>query len=275
MAESSPARRTPPRSLEVRRTRSVTPHMRRITLGGGELIGFPNGSNGAHIKLFLPLPGQTRPVLPTLGADGPIWPPRDQRPITRTYTVRRYDPVAGELDIDFVLHGDSGPAARWAMRAEPSDVIGIAGPGGPDRVLKDADWYLLAGDMTAIPAIAAALETLPAEARGCALIEIPDAREEQRIETRSQVEVRWLHQNGAEAGRNNLLADAVRGMTWPDGRISATIAGESTAVVAIRDHLRRERGLDRDAIYAVPYWKATLSEEGYHEERHEIMDRMD
>ncbi len=231
MTETPTKGRTPPRSLQVRRTELVTPHMRRITLAGDDMAGFPAGSDGAHIKVFLPRPGQDRPVLPNLGPKGPVWPPPDQRPITRTYTVRRFDAMAGELDIDFVLHDDAGPASGWAARAKPGDFIGIAGPGGPDRAVMDADWHLLAGDLSALPAIAATLESLPAAARGFAFIEVPDGRDEQPIETRADI--------------------------------------------AIRDYLRRERGLSRDAIYAVPYWKASLSEEGYHDERHRIMDSME
>jgi NADPH-dependent ferric siderophore reductase len=270
MTETPTKGRTPPRSLQVRRAELVTPHMRRITLAGDDMAGFPAGSDGAHIKVFLPRPGQDRPVLPKLGPKGPVWPPPEQRPITRTYTVRRFDATAGELDIDFVLHDDAGPASGWAARAKPGDFIGIAGPGGPDRAVMDADWHLLAGDLSALPAIAATLESLPAAARGFAFIEVPDGRDEQPIETRADIAIRWLHSNGG-----TVLEGAVRGVPWPDGTVSATIAGESGAVVAIRDYLRRERGLGRDAIYAVPYWKASLSEEGYHDERHRIMDAME
>lgn len=270
MTETSAKGRTPPRSLQVRRARLITPHMRRITLAGEDMAGFPAGSGGAHIKIFLPLPGQDRPVLPKLGPKGPVWPPPDQRPITRTYTVRRHDAAAGELDIDFVLHDDAGPASSWAARAEPGDFIGVVGPGGPDRAVMDAGWHLLAGDLSALPAIAATLESLPASARGHAFIEVPDSRDEQPIETRTGIAIHWVHGKDGSA-----LEDAVRSAPWPDGTISATIAGESGAVVAIRDYLRRERGVDRNAIYAVPYWKASLSEEGYHDERHRIMDSME
>jgi NADPH-dependent ferric siderophore reductase len=178
MTETPTKGRTPPRSLQVRRAELVTPHMRRITLAGDDMAGFPVGSDGAHIKVFLPRPGQDRPVLPTLGPKGPVWPPPEQRPITRTYMVRRFDATAGELDIDFVLHDDAGPASGWAARAKPGDFIGIAGPGGPDRAVMGADWHLLAGDLSALPAIAATLETLPAAARGFAFIEVPDSRDE-------------------------------------------------------------------------------------------------
>ncbi|WP_437786398.1 siderophore-interacting protein [Sorangium sp. So ce1097] len=275
--ESSPQKtvaRTPPRLLEVLRATAISPRMRRITLGGEAIAGFPARSDGAHIKVFFPRGDQAAPELPTLGPEGPIWPPTPRRPITRTYSVRRYDARAGELDVDFVLHGDDGPASRWARRARPGDRLGIAGPGGPDPMLGPADFYLLAGDLSALPAIAALLENLPATARGHAVVAVPDAAEMLDIARPPHVALTWIPLDGAHAPGPR-LEDAVRAMTWPEGRVFAWVAGESSSVVAIRDHLLDERGLGREAMYAVPYWKASQSEEAYHAERHRIMDGLD
>ncbi|WP_438020928.1 siderophore-interacting protein [Sorangium sp. So ce315] len=275
--ESSPQKtvaRTPPRLLEVLRATAISPRMRRITLGGEAIAGFPARSGGAHIKVFFPRGDQAAPELPTLGPEGPIWPPTPRRPITRTYSVRRYDARAGELDVDFVLHGDDGPASRWARRARPGDRLGIAGPGGPDPMLGPADFYLLAGDLSALPAIAALLEDLPATARGHAVVAVPDAAEMLEIARPPRVALTWITLDGAHAPGPR-LEGAVRALTWPEARVFAWVAGESSSVVAIRDHLLDERGLGREAMYAVPYWKASQSEEAYHAERHRIMDGLD
>ncbi|WP_437663841.1 siderophore-interacting protein [Sorangium sp. So ce1182] len=268
------AARTPPRLLEVLRATQISPHLRRITLGGEALAGFPAGAGGAHIKVFLPREDQESPELPALGPDGPIWPPAPRRPITRTYSVRRYDARAGELDVDFVLHGDDGPASRWARRAAPGGRIGVAGPSGPDPMLGPADWYLLAGDLAALPAIGALLEALPATARGHAVVAVPDEADVQQLERPPQVALTWLPLGGKHAPGPE-LEEAVRTLTWPSGRVFAWVAGESASVRALRDHLRGERGLGRDAMYAVPYWRASRSEEAYHEERHRFMDELD
>lgn len=139
---ATPAR-SAPRLLHVQRTQDLAPNLRRVFLGGPQLAGFPSDSAGAHIKLMLPLPGQHEPVLPTLGADGPIWPPAEIRPITRTYTVAAIDTQRGELAVDFVLHGDNGPASRWANAAQPGAAIGVAGPAAPPRFFAAADYFLL------------------------------------------------------------------------------------------------------------------------------------
>jgi NADPH-dependent ferric siderophore reductase len=261
--------------LQVRRTCELTPRLRRVTLGGASLAVFPQGSAGAHIKLLLPRAGQRQPLLPTFGAHGPVWPPSGLRPIARSYTVAHHDATACELDIDVVLHGADGPAARWAAGALPGQWVGLAGPAGPARCVPGADFYLLAGDPSACPMIAATLADLPAAARGLALIEVTSELDIYPIVHPPGVQLRWLTRGAAPAGASTLLLDAVRELAWPQGTVSATLAGESTQLLALRAHLIGQRHIGRAGLYAVPYWKHGQNEEAYHEERHDIMDQMD
>ena len=272
--KSAPARpkRRPPRLLQVVRTTDVTPHMRRVTLGGDDIEGFPTDKQGSHVKVFIPRAGQDKPELPTLGPNGPQWPPADVRPYSRTYTIRRFHADRNELDVDFVLHDHDGPASQWAKNAQPGDWVGIAGPGGRGPIPQDADWYIFAGDESALPAISAHLETLPASARGVAFVEVADAAEEQPLEYAAAIELNWLHRGDAAPGTTTLLPDAVRSLNWPGGSIFVWTAGEAAAVADIRHYARVERGLDRSAVDAVPYWKAGQDEEAYHAERHRVMD---
>lgn len=266
-----PVRRA--RALEVLRATQLTPHLKRITFGGEQLAGFPRQSNGAHIKLFLKRREQAELTLPSVGPNGPIWPPKALRPLVRTYTVRRYDEAAGELDIDFVTHGEHGPASAFAINAKPGDVVGISMPAAQEQRFFSADWCLLNGDLSALPAISAYLELLPSHTRGYAFIEIPDRADELPITTQSQVEVVWLHQNGVRSGQSTLLLDAVRQVEWPSsGAIFPWLAGESSAVVAVRNFVMERYGISREQMYTVPYWKAGQDEETYHEQRHRIMD---
>lgn len=271
--QSAPPRRGP-RLLQVVRVTDVTPRMRRITLGGEDLTDFPSGRQGSHVKVFVPRPGQAKPELPTLGPNGPVWPPKEVRPFTRTYTIRHFNEVTRELDLDFVLHGDHGPAAAWANNVKLGDYIGIAGPGGRGPISREADWYLFVGDETALPAISAHLETLPATARGIALIEIADAAEEQALQHPAGIELIWLHRNGIQPGHSQLLINKVQTLTWPteDEKIFAWVATEATATTEVRRYLRQERGLPREQIESVPYWKVGKDEDSYHDERHQTMD---
>lgn len=269
---SGEPKRAPPRLLQVLETRDVSPHVRRVVLGGPALSGLVAWP-AAHIKLFLPRPGQPQLKLPTLDAHGrPVWPPLPERPITRTYSVRRHDPRLSRLEVDFVLHEPGGLASQWAARAEPGTEVGLAGPGGANPMLRPADWYLLAGDLSALGAIAALLEALPREARGCAFVQIASVRDRQAIATPPGVQLVWLITEQRAQPCTDLV-ESVRNMRWRAGTF-AWIAGENAQVVAIRDYLRRERGLSGATMYAVPYWKQNENEEQYHAERHRVMDEL-
>lgn len=260
-------RRPPARNLEVLRTAQLSPSMRRITLGGEELQGFLDEHDGPNIKVFVPRQGQRRPVLPVLDAETGryVWPEAGVRPTMRTYTVRRYDDDRGELDVDFVMHGAHGIASSWARQASPGDHLGVMGPGG--KTCPPADWHLLVGDETALPAISSMVERLPATASGQVFVEVADPAEQQHIECPSDVRLTWLHRDGVPAGRSTQLADAVRGLEFPgEQSISAWVSGESGIVRGIRRHLRQERGLDARSVLAVGYWKNGMAETDYHDQ---------
>jgi len=263
--------RLEPTLLTVTAVMRVSPRMARVRLTGRPLVALPQDCAGAHIKLFFARAGQRVPCLPEPGPNGPVWPGADARPITRTYSIRRFDAAAPAVEVDFVLHGDDGPASAWAARAVPGDVIGFAGPGGPYPLLAATNDVLLAGDMSALPAISALLESLPASATGRAFIEIPHADDRQSLVYEADVPITWLVSDTLPGALDTALIRAVRADVAPVGS-AAWVAGENTTVLTLRDHLLRVRGYDRRCIYTVPYWKAAAAEEHYHAERHRVMD---
>lgn len=272
--------RVAPGLIEVVRTARPSASVARLTFTGERLASFTESSAGRHIKLFFPRSGQSVPVLPTLSPEGrPIWPAASERPITRTYSVRRFDTRTGELDVDFVLHAEPGPASRWAEHAGPGDRLGLAGPGGPDPMLGAADFYLFAGDLSALPAISALLPSVPATARAHVVLEVEDDVEALLPTAAARVSLEQVRRARytQSATPDAALVSAVRDVAWPvpNERGFAWVAGESSAVVAIREHLRGERGLAREQLYSVPYWKRHADEEAYHAERHRIMDAME
>jgi NADPH-dependent ferric siderophore reductase len=243
------------REMRVVRTVDVTPHVRRLTLAGNDLRRFASG--GIHVRLLLPRSKEAPPAWPVTGEDGrPSWPGGHDRPHVRIYTLRRVDAERGEVDIDFVIHeGDAMPGARFGAEARPGDVIGMTGPGGGSA--GQADWYLFAGDETALPAIARILEELPATAHAVVRIEVADMREEQPLTTSASLDLRWLHRNGRDAGRADLLPQAVRDVKWPnDGRSVFGWAGCAHGDFrAIRSYFRQELKLAREEHLAVAYWR--------------------
>mgnify|MGYP001553646600 CR=1 FL=1 len=242
------------RLLEVRRVEPVTPGMRRVILGGEALAGFVSAAYDDHAKIFFPPPGQDRPLLPALGPNGMVYPEGAPKPAARDYTPRRFDAAAMELAIDFALHR-AGPAASWAAQAAPGQFLGVGGPRGSFVIADDFDWYLLAGDETALPAIGRRLEELPAGARAIVVAEVADAGEEQRFDSRARVDVIWRHRGGAEPGTPGLLLQAVADLRLPPGEGYAWVAAESAIAKAVRQHLTGERNLRQDRVKAAGYWK--------------------
>lgn len=228
------------RLLQVLRVEPLTPRMRRIVLGGDALDGFASAAADDHVKLFFPPPGDDRPVFPDGGA-------------VRDYTPRRYDPAARELTLEFVLHGD-GPASTWAARATPGRWLGVAGPRGSLLVPDDYAAYLLAGDETALPAIARRLEEMQPGARALVLVEVADAAEERRLPTAANAEIVWLHRRRAGPGTTRLLDEALERARLPADDLHAWLAGEIDAVRRLRAALVG-RGVPRADIRAAGYWR--------------------
>ncbi|MFD1198512.1 DUF2218 domain-containing protein [Brucella gallinifaecis] len=245
------------REMKVVSVSNVTPHMRRVRLQGENLQRF--SQHGLHIRLLFAPPTLAKPQWPIMGEDGrPIWPEGEAQIVARVYTIRRIDVDAGWVDIDMVVHGDDcdAPGSGWAMSVKAGDIVGMTGPGGGDAA-HDANWYLLAGDETALPAIGRILERLPQGAKAVVRVEIDSAAEEQLIQSKADVDLQWLHRNGEEAGTTTLLQDAVRAVDLPDSeeKIFVWAGCEFNAFRTIRTYMRKERNVPKDKQLIVAYWR--------------------
>lgn len=233
------------RRLEVLRVVDITPRMRRITLGGPELAGFISLGSDDHIKLLFPQNAAEQAALDSpdfnLRGDGP-------QPAMRDYTPRRYDLDIGELDIDFVLHGD-GPASTWAEQARVGQQLHIGGPRGSMIVPDIFDSYLLIGDETAIPAIARRLDELPAGRKVLAVIEIANAAEQQPLASAAEVEVIWVVR-----GQDDLL-ETVQNLTLPGGSLYSFVATETKLSRQLRRVLLDTHQVNEAFLKAVGYWQ--------------------
>jgi NADPH-dependent ferric siderophore reductase len=222
-------------------TAQVTPLTRRLVFGGAGIAALrpPADALGPYLKFRLPL------------ADG--------RRCIRTYSVRRFDPARNELSVDMVLHAGEAVGSRFGASAAVGVRVEIGGPGfipaEPCRT------FLLAGDHTALPAIANILETLPASAQVEAFVEVPDIGEEQAMPSRAQARITWLHRPAGAASR---LADALRA-AWPSGHGDLLVwAGAEAAIArAIRRHARDVRGIAPARCQVLNYWKRGQPEGGF------------
>ncbi|WP_440708329.1 siderophore-interacting protein [Herbiconiux sp. YIM B11900] len=280
-----PAR--PQTTLHVISREQLSPHLVRLVLGGEQFGSFTdNGHTDKYVKIFFAKPelGLAPPY--DIEALRETLAPEDL-PVTRTYTVRAVDPVARTLSIDFVVHGDEGLAGPWARDAEPGDEITFRGPGGAFSPKPEFDWYLFAGDLSALPAIAAALEALPAGATGLAFVTVSSEDDILPLEAPEGVTVNWLVRspedddasgNGDDDSDDSDssattdptldLAVAIAAEPWPEGRPQVFAHGERTAMKALRN-LFKERGITRDQLSLSGYWALGRTEDRFQAEKRE------
>jgi NADPH-dependent ferric siderophore reductase len=219
-------------TLAVVGTTQVTPRMRRVSFTGTDL-GELDWRPGQDLVLSLPQ------------ADGGV--------ARRHYTIRDFDLAARRLDIDFVLHGEA-PAGRWATSAQAGQTIEAQGPRGRTKITEGADRRLFLGDETALPAIFAMAESLPAGSRATALIEVDGPDDVQPLSTRADVEIEWLFRHGAPSGPSRLLLDRLSVLAPDPAATHAYVLGETSNVRAQRHYLLFS-GFDREQITAEGYWR--------------------
>jgi NADPH-dependent ferric siderophore reductase len=219
---------------KVMAKKRLSKNMMRITLEGEGLVRFPDGFEGGYVKLMIP---------------------RHQGdPVPRSFTIRSFDPVNKKLTLDMVSHGDKSPAAQWMNRVSVGDRVSIKGPGACKRLNLKADWFLLAGDMTALPAISVNLELLPENARGFAVLEIMSEEDRIQLNAPKGMQLIWVV-NPTPTKMSSSLSDTVMALPWLESQVSIWVAGEFNTSRVLRQHLRHERRVDRNFMYISCYWK--------------------
>lgn len=264
MAEQRRSR--PVMRLEVLRTARLTPHLIRVVCGGEGLATFtPNGYTDAYVKLIFPAAGVSYPEPFDMRTIRETMP-REDWPTMRTYTVRSFDAAAGELVLDVVFHGNEGIAGPWAARLSPGDDVLLAGPGGAYAPSADADWHLMVGDESALPAIAASLETVPADVPVRVIVLVEDAAEELPLATEADAHVQWLHSSAGDD-----IVVALRSLEFPSGTVHAFVHGEAGFVRELRLHLLAERGVRKDMLSISGYWRRGRADEAWRAEKQAFM----
>ena len=288
--------------VRVAQVRRLSPSFVRVTLTGDDLDAIADNGYDQRVKLLLPARQGGFAHLPS----GPTWYaawrqlPDHRRPPIRTYTVRAVRPAVREVDIDMVLHGDTGPASRFAARAVPGDEAMLLGPNAEhDGVHGGLEFRppaghvgptLLAGDETAVPALLSILAALPAEAHGEAVLEVPDARDITDVGVPSGVRVTWVVRAEGASSLPGAVRDAVRRLGLDDGPqgdeaadealgdeplwdvpeqarlgdgpagVYAWLAGESSVITGLRRYLVRDLGVDRGGVAFMGYWRRGRAE---------------
>ncbi len=249
----------------------LNPSMLRVVFGGEGLDSYePTEWTDEYVNaLFLPDDSSlTVPFdMDTLPDD------QAQRPRGRRFTIRRWNDADRQLVIDFVAHGDVGFAGRWAQQASVGDRLQMMPPGGGYRPSAEADWHLLVGDESALPAIGASLEALPAGTPSVAVVIIDDADHEIELPTDSDLELHWVHRCVA-ADPDTALLEAVEKLDWRSGTADVFVHGEAGEVRAVRRHLLAERGVSKEGSSISPYWRRDHTDEAWRQvKRQWIMEQ--
>lgn len=241
------------REITVVGARMITPLMRRITVATANVEHFLEG--GLHARLLIPPRGRD-PVWPHTEPNGRIhWPKGDDALTIRAYTIRNVDLTRGELDIDFVIHeGDNVPGAAWALSARAGDRAGLMGPGGGG--MPEAENLYLAGDETALPAIARIAAAASATTSLRIVLEVAEKAEEQHLASAARCDVTWLHRNGRKPGTTGMLVDATCDIAGKAVRPEYIwVACEQEEARRIRNFMRTESGYDRKYFSVAAYWQ--------------------
>jgi len=227
-------------NFKVKHKTYLTPHYIRVVFTGKDIIKFSQVTVGVNNKIFIN--------------------DKKQEIIRRTYTLRALDLEAEEMTVDFVAHGEEGPASAWAIHAAPGDFVEIGMKDKQDPLYPVADWYLLAGDHTALPVISVILNTLPTNAEGIAMIQVNSADDMLAIETASKVKINWIF--GDSLQFPSLLQHGVRGVALPEAQTKYVfIAAEAAVVKELREHFKNKE-LTREEFSAFSYWKRGIAEGG-------------
>lgn len=244
-------------------TKQLTPSMVRVTLGGAGLDGFvPTEFTDQYVNALF-VPDGADYTVPFDPDDARQRDP-EYRPRGRRLTVRAWDATSRELTIDFVTHGDVGYAGRWANRAAVGDRLALVGPSGGYHPDRQADWYLMVGDESALPAIGASLEAIPTGAPVTVVAVVDNADYEIELSSPGALDVRWLHRATA-TDPSALLPATVAELDWRAGRADVFVHGEAGEVRAVRRHLLAERGVAKDQASISPYWRRGHDDERWRE----------
>jgi NADPH-dependent ferric siderophore reductase len=272
-----------PFAVRVARTERLSSTFQRVTLTGETLAGF--AAHGFDQRINLLLLDHDADHAALLAADDWTTAWRRGAAPLRTYTVRAFRRGTLELDIDFALHGDTGPASAWAAAARPGDRVVLIGA-TPAAGISDVAWtpppaaqrLLVAADETALPAAAAIAEGTT-DRHLTLVLEVPE--DDDRLPMPAGTDVIWRVRRRGErcepVVRDLLDAGwlaAPRRLhavdldepppgddIWevpeprPGAGCYAWLAGEAGSVVSLRRHLVAERGMDRCSIAFMGYWR--------------------
>lgn len=254
-----------PRLATVERVTRLAERMVRLRLASPDFSSLRTVAAEDHVKVFFDRDEDGTVLMPKVVHDRWVG---GREMTSRDYTIRDANPAEGWIDVDFVLHRH-GVAGRWAASVQPGEQVALLGPRGSFRVKDVFDWYVLAADETALPALARWVQGLRAQARVFAFIEVQDAGDEMDLVSAADLQVTWLHRGTKAPGGTDLLEQAVRAFVPPAGEGFVWVAGEALSIKPLRRYLKNDWGLERDNHDVDGYWRRGQADHDHHEDEEE------
>ena len=228
------------RNIKITNISQLSPNMKRITFHSKDFIDFPENEDGGYVKLLFKQESS-------------------DNSFSRPYTIRSFRKNKLELDIDFSNHfGNQGYATKWASHAKIGDEILISGPGLKKPINENSDWFFFVGDMTALPAIACYLETIPKKAAGFVVLEIISKDDKIKLIKPKNIEIKWVVKSKQNP---SVLVDTVKEINWLNGKPYVWVACEFNKMRNLRDFFQKNKKISKNEMYISSYWKLGLDQE--------------
>ncbi len=229
--------------LKVQSLRMISRRMKRITLSCPDIERF-NRNDALHLQ-----------VLVNFAALSAITNDAGARSVWRRYTVRSVDVSSGTIDVDIFMHGEVGPGALWAAALRIGDLVAVAGPSGGSIGM--AARYLIAGDETALPAIARILTLLPPESKGDVLIEIGDPSDRLLLDSPEGMRLSWLNRGSEQSSIENAVT---RYLTlFSDEEIFVWTGCETGVARSLRNQMKSASPSGKIDHLITGYWRRATS----------------
>ncbi|SSS40848.1 bauF [Acinetobacter baumannii] len=184
--------------------------------------------------------------------------PPEGQPISRVYTVRSFNPVNAQIEIDFVKHEDLSPAMEWLNSAQVGTKIGLIGPRPhfiPNFTAKKH--VVMFADDTAVPALYSILKQWELGISADIFIESFEKDIASQLPELEHVKIHSFHKEHHTAQKGLLLKAAFALENYEN--ITIWAACERNEARALRQFFLEDQHLNKNDVRIAGYWRDGVS----------------
>lgn len=184
--------------------------------------------------------------------------PLEGQPISRVYTVRSFNPVNAQIEIDFVKHEDLSPAMEWLNSAQVGTKIGLIGPRPhfiPNFIHKKH--VVMFADDTAVPALYSILNEWENGVSADIFIESFEKDIASQLPRHDHVKIHSFHKEHHTPQKGLLLKAAFALKTYEN--ITIWAACERKEARALRQFFLEDKQFNKNDVRIAGYWRDGVS----------------